>query len=151
MQNTSPPPAGKLKDRLAWARERKSLTQQQLAKLSKVAQSTIASWENGARETGRKITALADPLDVDELWLATGKGSPYRNARATLAPVTPKIESGLPEQLRAQVFLGHLSEREAALLHKFRMSSEEGKRMFETVANNAPRDQLALVDNKAQS
>lgn len=143
-----PPPSAKLKDRLAWARARAEMTQQDLAKASKVAQSTIASWENGARETGRKITALAQPLDVDELWLATGTGSPFRLPRP--APVlSARTESALPGQLQAQVVLGHLTEREAALLHKFRMSSDEGKRMMETTAEMAPKDQLAVVHNKS--
>ncbi len=150
MQNTPTPTTGKLKDRLAWARERKGMTQQQLASAAKVAQSTIASWENGARETGRKITALADPLDVDELWLATGKGSPYRQA-AHMSVVPPPNATSLPEQLQAQVLLGHLTEREAALLHKFRMANDEGKRMFETIANSAPKDELTVVHNQANS
>lgn len=70
-------PQEKLKDRITWARTRLGLTQQELANKSKIAQSTIASWETGARETGRKITALADFLGVDPLWLAEGKGAPF--------------------------------------------------------------------------
>jgi phage repressor protein C with HTH and peptisase S24 domain len=65
-----------LAERLTWARTNARLTQQELAKLTGVAQSTIASWESGARETGRKIPVIAAHLGVDPLWLAEGTGSP---------------------------------------------------------------------------
>lgn len=151
MQNSLPPPQNaKLKVRLAWARSRKGLTQSELARASKVAQSTIASWENGARESGRKIVALAEPLDVDELWLATGKGSPFRqapNVELANANCTP----GLPDQLQAQILLGHLTEREAVLIHKFRMATDKGKQLMEDMADAAPKEDLFVVHNKAQS
>lgn len=76
-------PHGKLKDRITWARVRLGLTQQELANKSKIAQSTIASWETGARETGRKIPALAEFLGVDPLWLAEGKGAPFASTQAS--------------------------------------------------------------------
>lgn len=139
----------KLKERLTWARQRKDLTQLELAKLAKVAQSTIASWENGARETGRKITDLAGPLDVDPLWLATGDGEPFGRVRQVGASGDEGFD-GLPEQLQAQVMLGHLTEREAALLHRFRTSSEMGKQYIEVTAANAERDQLSIVHDQAK-
>ena len=149
MQNSPPPTNGKLADRLAWARGRKQITQQELARLSKIAQSTIASWEKGARGTGRNITALAEPLGVDELWLATGKGSPERGVR--LAPVNaPEASFGLPDQLRAQVTLGNITEREAALLHKFRMATDEAKTYIETAADHVEKDPLFVVYDKAK-
>jgi len=64
-----------LAERLTWARNEAGLTQQELAKKTGVAQSTIASWESGARETGRKISVVADFLGVNSLWLSEGKGS----------------------------------------------------------------------------
>lgn len=65
-----------LADRLSWARIQAKLTQQELARGTGIAQSTIASWESGARETGRKIAVVAKFLNVDPLWLAEGVGSP---------------------------------------------------------------------------
>jgi len=59
--------------------------------------------------------------------------------------------SGLPEKLQASVLLDAISLREALLIVKFRMANEEGKRMFETVANSAPRDELSIVHNEAKS
>lgn len=150
MQNSTHPIGGKLKDRLTWARNRKGITQSELAHRAKVAQSTIASWENGARESGRKITALAEPLDVDELWLATGKGTPYRQARQVELATTQQAP-GLPDQLQAQILLGHLSEREAVLIHKHRMATEDGRRLIEDMADAAPKEELFIVHDKAQS
>jgi phage repressor protein C with HTH and peptisase S24 domain len=66
-----------LADRLSWARTQARLTQQELAKATGVAQSTIASWESGARESGRKIAVVADFLSLNPLWLAEGKGLPH--------------------------------------------------------------------------
>jgi phage repressor protein C with HTH and peptisase S24 domain len=66
-----------LAERMIWARTRANITQQQLAKATGVAQSTIASWESGARETGRKINQVANYLCVNPLWLADGIGQPF--------------------------------------------------------------------------
>lgn len=65
-----------LAERLLWARTKKELSQQQLATQAGVAQSTIGSLESGARQTARKVAAIAAALDVDPLWLAEGKGDP---------------------------------------------------------------------------
>ncbi|MYM34899.1 helix-turn-helix domain-containing protein [Duganella sp. FT94W] len=150
MQNFTPQPNWKLKDRLAWARAQKGMTQQELAAASKVAQSTIASWENGARETGRKITALAEPLGVDELWLATGKGEPIKQARQ-VELVTPQHSPGLPEQLQAQIMLGHLNEREAVLIHKYRMATAKGRKLIDDMSDAAPKEDLFVVRDQAKS
>jgi len=63
-----------LAERFAWARTESGLTQQELSKRSGVAQSTIASWESGARATGRKMHTVAAHLGVDPIWLAEGIG-----------------------------------------------------------------------------
>lgn len=61
-----------LAKRLIWAREKKGMTQQQLAKAADVAQSTIGNLEAGIRLTCRKVAAIADVLEVDALWLSEG-------------------------------------------------------------------------------
>jgi transcriptional regulator with XRE-family HTH domain len=61
-----------LAKRLAWAREKKGMTQGQLAKAVKVSQSTIGNLEAGIRLTSRKVALIADVLEVDALWLAEG-------------------------------------------------------------------------------
>jgi phage repressor protein C with HTH and peptisase S24 domain len=65
-----------LAKRLTWARERKGLTQEALAKLSGVSQGTIGNLESGIRQTARKIVDIATAAGVDPIWLANGKGSP---------------------------------------------------------------------------
>lgn len=86
-----------LAERLTWARTEAKITQQELARGAGVAQSTIASWESGARATGRKITVIAAYLGVDPIWLLDGKGEPTKNGDgvrvndggASVSPVTP--------------------------------------------------------------
>lgn len=67
-----------LATRLAWAREQKKLSQAELAKKSGVSQSTIGNLEAGIRLTARSITVIATALGVNPVWLADGKGEPYR-------------------------------------------------------------------------
>lgn len=62
-----------------------------------------------------------------------------------------KYGSGLPVQLQAQVVLGNLSEREAALVHKFRMATEKSKTHLETMADGVLKQELAIVHDKAQA
>lgn len=78
-----------LAERLAWARTQANMTQQELAKATGIAQSTIASWESGARETGRKITAVADYLRINPVWLAEGKGEPQLDLADISRPAMP--------------------------------------------------------------
>lgn len=74
-----------LAERLTWARTQKELSQQQLADRAGVAQSTIGSLEAGTRLTARKITAIANALEVNGRWLAEGMGQ--HDVRAS-QPVT---------------------------------------------------------------
>lgn len=140
-----------LKSRLAWARERAGLTQQQLAKEAKIAQSTIASWESGARRTGRKISVIARHLGVDPIWLSEGVGIP--NSLASGYPAPRGIggaEDRLPEQLQALVALGNISAREAALLQTFRVASEDAKEKIELFANTTSRLSAQIVDDQTK-
>lgn len=63
-----------LKDRLIFARELRELTQADLAKKSKCAQSAIGNVESGTRETLRNIVLVARALRVSVDWLYDGKG-----------------------------------------------------------------------------
>jgi transcriptional regulator with XRE-family HTH domain len=64
--------------RLQWARTNMNLSQEALAKAAGLSQSTIGNLESGLRLTARRITAIADVLDVNPTWLSEGKGNPKR-------------------------------------------------------------------------
>lgn len=75
-------------ERLLHARVQRGLSQNQLATLCGLSQSTIASYETGSRQHSRHIFDLAKVLKVNPLWLERGtgpmyafkeKGQPYNN------------------------------------------------------------------------
>ncbi|ENX0476980.1 helix-turn-helix transcriptional regulator [Neisseria gonorrhoeae] len=75
------------KDRLKEARKNKNLSQENLAKLAEVSQSTIAALESGRNKKATNIAKLAKILDVSAFWLETGEGS--RTASALINPDLP--------------------------------------------------------------
>ncbi|MCH8756963.1 helix-turn-helix domain-containing protein, partial [Neisseria gonorrhoeae] len=75
------------KDRLKEARKNKNLSQENLAKLAEVSQSTIAALESGRNKKATNIAKLAKILDVSAFWLETGEGS--RTAPVLINPDLP--------------------------------------------------------------
>ncbi|MDP8173651.1 helix-turn-helix transcriptional regulator [Pasteurella skyensis] len=65
-----------LSDRLIFIRENLRLDQQDLAKLANVSQGTISNIENGVTTSPQKLLEIAEALNVDPVWLKTGKGTP---------------------------------------------------------------------------
>jgi transcriptional regulator with XRE-family HTH domain len=63
-----------LKERLIYARELRGLSQGDLAKKAKCAQSTIGNVESGARSTLRNLIDVARALECSSDWLYDGKG-----------------------------------------------------------------------------
>jgi transcriptional regulator with XRE-family HTH domain len=59
-------------ERLKWAREHKSWTQDQLSERSKVSRDVIAKTELGITRMPRQIKQLSEALDVPPAWLAFG-------------------------------------------------------------------------------
>ena len=93
-----------LRERLIWARMQKSdrdgqeFTQADLAARAGVTQGAIAHLESGRTQTSRKIAAIAIALDVDTIWLSTGKGEPFgaKNVEAEAIRKMPLLASLLP-------------------------------------------------------
>lgn len=59
--------------------------------------------------------------------------------------------TGLPPRLQAMVILEQLTDREAALLHRFQLASDAGKEHIETMSIAAEKDPLFVVHDKAKS
>ena len=101
-----------LAKRLIWARERREMTQETLAKAAKVSQSTIGNLEAGIRLSSRKIAVLASVLGVDALWLSEGVGAPIadanENASVSHAPVLRLVSENF--NAAAEMFANELVE-----------------------------------------
>ena len=69
-----------LAERLTSERERKNLTQEQLAKRAGCGQSTIGNLESGNQKTTKHLPSIATAIGVEALWLAEGRGPKYRDA-----------------------------------------------------------------------
>lgn len=124
--------------RLIWAREKKELTQEALAKLVGVRQSTIGNLETGYRKSAKHIAKIAEVLGVDALWLVEGKGQPTREGRAG-APAT-----------EAAPRLQFVTDEEAELLDLFRCTDSDGKGAIIDVARIQPRVVLpTLIRNNS--
>ncbi|WP_333904210.1 helix-turn-helix transcriptional regulator [Achromobacter insolitus] len=61
-------------DRLKHARLLRGHTQKALARLARISQSAIGSYESGLRHSSRSARKLAQVLKVEAEWLETGKG-----------------------------------------------------------------------------
>lgn len=105
-----------LAKRLIAARTEKGLSQQALATLAGVAQSTIGGLEAGTRESARKITAIADALGVSAAWLADGRGPREPLAVPPAAP---------PERPVTRPQLQWVNEDEAEILSLYRQCADK--------------------------
>lgn len=92
-----------LAERMRWARERLRLTQDELAKLAGVSQSTIGNIESGERKKAQAIVELALALQVTAEWLALGMEPVER-----MAASEPSATYGLPSALSTVRNLGKL-------------------------------------------
>jgi transcriptional regulator with XRE-family HTH domain len=61
-------------DRLKHARLLRGHTQKALARLVRISQSAIGSYESGLRHSSRSARKLAQVLKIEVEWLETGKG-----------------------------------------------------------------------------
>lgn len=110
----------------------KGLTQEQLAKATGVAQSTIGSLESGARQSARKITAIANALGVNSLWLAEGKGPRESGAPAAIGVATKESRPSHPR-------LQWVDDQEAEVLSLFRACGPDEKNTLIVVLKSLPK------------
>jgi transcriptional regulator with XRE-family HTH domain len=127
----------KLSERLAAARKKAGLSQQELADKVGVAQSTIGSLETGSRSTARKIAPIAAALGVNALWLAEGKGP--REAGSTL------VEMPVPTRPTGRR-LQWVTDDEAELLSEFRARAQPEQKTLLIVLKSLPR---AIPDDRS--
>lgn len=105
-----------LSARLAWARAQKKLSQDELANLSGVSQGSIGHLESGLRQSSRRITAIANALGVDPIWLAEGKGTPSINTVTSAAglrriPLISYVQAGALSEAIDPYAVGDSSEQ----------------------------------------
>jgi SOS-response transcriptional repressor LexA len=72
-------------ERIKFAREKRGMTQTQLAREVGVSQGTVGNLESGLRERPREILGLAKALAVSATWLETGAGEWERKNDGTPA------------------------------------------------------------------
>lgn len=84
-----------LAGRVRWARERKGWGQAELATQLGWIRTTISDWETGRtrRPKREKIRQVADLLEVDTDWLATGGDIPLYRPRGLTDPGHPSPEA----------------------------------------------------------
>lgn len=127
-----------LSERLIWARETKSdrlgyeYTQADLAKDIGVSQGSIAHLESGRSKSSRRITDIAEKLDVSATWLSTGKGDPQPTGSAPKSTPKSNSDSGRPGSVVAWMTLA--SEEELDLLDQYRRADEVGRKVIITAA-----------------
>jgi transcriptional regulator with XRE-family HTH domain len=85
-----------LADRLVDARAKKGISQEKLAELAGVSQSTIGNLESGTRATARRLPQIAAALGVSAIWLAEGTGP--RDGAGSANVVLPATEPTLTQE-----------------------------------------------------
>ncbi len=70
-------------ERLRHARLLRGLSQETLARACGLSQSAISSYENGTRQSPKKLLSLAQVLEVDIYWLSRGLGDMTPSPRVT--------------------------------------------------------------------
>ena len=90
-----------LGERLAWAREMRGLTQQELADRAGCSRDVIAKTENGTTRMTKGIDKIAHALEVSPAWLAFGRDEIDAWDKETLE-MAQKI-SQMPDETRVAV------------------------------------------------
>lgn len=89
-------------DRCRQARHKRGYSQKELSVRAGVSESVIGNVETGIRHSIRKLTAVANALQVNPHWLATGEGSAAADvdAPAQVDPGQLSQASGSAQEIR---------------------------------------------------
>lgn len=102
--------------RLKELRQRRGLSQKQLAMMCRLSQSAISNYENGTRALAIEVLNLARALDVSPLWLAEGRGPKTPPIYPQLAEPTASDASHWPFKSFSAEDINNLSERDKAIV-----------------------------------
>ena len=97
--------------RLKNARTQTGMSQRALAKHSGLSQQLISKLENGLVESTTEVFKLAEALNVDAMWLATGSGTNTQNAAVTaFVPLISWVAAGLWSEMENHLQPGNHEE-----------------------------------------
>ncbi|MEM7505357.1 MAG: helix-turn-helix domain-containing protein [Pseudomonadota bacterium] len=115
-------------DRLALARERQGMTQQQLARHLGLKHATIQNWEADRSEPrANKVQMLAGFLNVSIVWLLTGQGEGSPAGLAQKFDDTPSDLAWLVDELRdIRLLQNQLGERMGRVEKRLREMQQAG-------------------------
>lgn len=107
--------AGSLGTRIRMARQRKKMTQGELAAAVRVSRSAVGNWESltGISPSSPRLIAIALTTEVSFEWLATGRGEPSQGEDWAPAADAELVDSPI----------------ERRLLHAFRHSHSATRKM----------------------
>jgi transcriptional regulator with XRE-family HTH domain len=114
-------------DRLALARERQGLSQNQLARALGLRVQTIKNWEADRSEPrANKVQMLAGFLNVSMVWLMTGEGpgAPTGNGHAEETPAG--LHDALAELRHLRLLQAQTADRLSRLEKKLRSLADMG-------------------------
>lgn len=125
-------------DRLRLARERKGLTQNELAKLTSVKQGTISKIERGDQEYSSFDIPLAQVLDISPIWLKNGNANYTPEWLSLNEPTenTIKEESTSYKTSSNSILDGLTKEQAQDILNKIHTYREQNEAVLTELSND---------------
>lgn len=119
-------------ERISYLRNKKGLSQEELAKILKIGKSTLGMYETDKREPKHEMTAkIADYFEVSIDWLTTGrenkKESEYTLPEEVLLDVIKKAEAEYKVNLRDDPFVESALRDLIQNLAKMKQSAQKEK------------------------
>jgi transcriptional regulator with XRE-family HTH domain len=141
-----------LASRLTWARNQKNMSQHTLAKKANVSQGSIGHLEAGLRKTSRSITSIAVALEVDPVWLATGKGEPIAKTEQKIHNISEdRNEYQVATQISdtAQFIIDLLNKTDARGQLKIKLAVEDAYLQHQSIGRSTS-EKAAIAATKEE-